>query len=120
MGGVLKIVGVRSEGRIRRDGMRYAQLHNWQPISDTTWKNYRRDKLIMTVDKMFEANSYMLLVEQDGESVSTDGFATSLYALQFGDFLWERVLSDRTRVAASEVTEARVQWDRTRALRPGR
>ena len=119
-GAVLKILASRKEGRIRRDGIRFAQLHNWQPISDTTWKSYRRNNLVMTVDRMYGKDSYMLLVDQDGESVSTDGFETSTYALQFGDFLWENVLKVRTRIDANEVRETRGQWESNRALSPGR
>ena len=120
VGLVLKITASRREARIRRDGMRYAQLHNWQPISDTTWKNYRRASVVMTVDKRLGQDAYMLLIDQAGEYVTTDGFETSLFALQFGDFLWDDILSTRERVEVAEVHRVHQQWVSQLALAPGR
>ena len=119
-GVVVKILARRKERQIQEDAMRYSQLRNWQPISSTSWRNYRRNNVVMSVDRVYKGEFYVLLIDQDGESMPTEGFETPLYALQFGDFLWDNVLSNRTRIEVSEVQETRAQWDRTRMLGPGR
>ena len=114
----LKIRASIIEQRIIQAGQRYAQLHNWQPISSTTWKNYRRANVVMTVDKMYGQDAYMLLIDQAGEYVSTDGFENSVFALQFGDFLWDNVLSTRERMVVSEVQQVHREWVGQLALAP--
>ena len=120
VGVVLKIWAGAETRRLYREGRQYAELHGWQQISDTAWKNFKRNNVSLSVTQAYGKQTYILSVESDGDTAATDGFSRSLYALQFGDFLWENVLSARPQVDVSVVRETRVEWERSRALPSGR
>ena len=44
--------------------------------------------------------------------MSTEGFETFGDALQFGDFLWDNLLSHCKRLDVSEVRETHIRWKR--------
>ena len=107
---VLKVWGGAETRRVYREARQYAEMHNWQQISDTTWKGYRPRNVVMTVSQAFERPTYILSVEHEGESVTTDGFSRSVYALRFADFLWDHVMSGRSHVDAEAMRAARREW----------
>ena len=118
---VLKVWAGSEKRRLYREARQYADLHGWQQISDTAWKSFKRNNLVMSVTQAYEKPTYILSVEQEGETVATDGFSRSYYALHFADFLWEHVLSARANVDISVVQQTRGEWERqTRALTSGR
>ena len=118
---VLKVWAGFEKRRLYREARQYADLHGWQQISDTAWKSFKRNNLVMSVTQAYEKPAYILSVEQEGETVATDGFSRSYYALHFGDFLWEHVMSTRTHVDLSVVQQTRGEWERqTRVLTSGR
>lgn len=118
-GVVLKVVSSRETGRIYKESRQYAELHDWLQISDTAWRSFKRNHTTFTVNQLYGANTYVLTVDVDGDSVTTDGFSRSIYALQFGDYLWERVLSAQRQASASTVHQTRQEWERFRALPSG-
>ena len=109
---VLRVWGGHQTRRIYREARQYAELHGWQQISDTAFKSFKRNNLIMTVSQAFEKPTYILSVEQEGETVATDGFSRSYYALRFADYLWEHVVSVQSRVDISVLQETRRDWER--------
>lgn len=119
-GVVLKVWEGRETRRLYGEGRQYAELHGWQQISDTAWKSFKRGNLVLSVSQAYGKTTYILAVDSDGDTAATDGFSRSLYALQFGDFLWENVLSGRSQVDVTVVQQTRAEWERFRALGPGR
>ena len=119
-GVVLKLIGRNERHRLHWEAQMYASMHGWQQISETAWRSLKQDDCILAVAPEYGASTYSLSVSSDGRSADTYGFSRPVFALQFGDFLWENVLLNRPQLSASEVRETRMQWDRTRMLGPGR
>ena len=121
---VLKIVAGSGDRRLYRESRQYTEMHGWQQISETAWKSFKRNNVVLSVNKAYGQTTYILAVESDGDTAATDGFSRSLYALQFADFLWENVLSVKSQVDVAVVQQTRVEWERSLALpsrtpRPG-
>ena len=119
VGVVLKIWAGIETRRLYREGRRYAELHGWQQISDTAWKSFKRGNVVLSVNQAYGKTTYILAVDSDGDTVATDGFSRSLFALQFGDFLWDNVLSGKSQVDVTVVQQTRDKWEQWRALGPG-
>lgn len=119
-GVILKIWAGKETRRLYREGRQYAELHGWQQISDTAWKSFKRGNVVLSVSQAYGKTTYILSVDSDGDTVATDGFSRSLYALQFGDFLWDNVLSGKSQVDVTVVQQTRDEWERWRALGPGK
>ncbi len=119
-GVVLKIWGGFERRHLYREARQYAELHGWQQISDTAWTNFKRGDAVLRVNQAYGKLTYILSIELNSHTEATDGFSRSVYALQFGDFLWQNVLQVRSQVDADVVQQTRGEWDRMRALAPGR
>ena len=94
-----------------RESRRYADLHGWQPISDFAWKSFKRRSVTLSVSPTYQQPTFFLSIDLDGETLITGGFSKSLYALRFGDHLWEQVLAD-----SKYLNVERGQWEQTQAL----
>ncbi len=111
---VLKIWGsVETKNRFR-NAQRYAELHGWHPISKTAWRNMKQGGANLSVQQAFEKQTSILTLTMGGETYTVDEFESSLWALEFGDWLWSE-LADLA-VTATVVQEKRQEWDQTRAL----
>ena len=102
--------------RSYRDSRRYADLHGWQPISDTAWKSFKRRGVTLSVSPTYQQPTFILSIDLDGETLATDGFSKSLYALHFGDHLWEHVLTDSKQLNVDVLNAERGQWEQTQAI----
>ena len=102
--------------RSYRESRRYADLHGWQPISDTAWKSFKRRGVTLSVSPTYQQPTFILSIDLDGDTLATDGFSKSLYALHFGDHLWEHVLTDSKQLNVDVLNAERGQWEQTQAL----
>ncbi len=102
--------------RMFHASQRYAELHGWLPISHTQWRNRKRNTILLSVTKALTKNTYILTIEIEGESIVVDEFETSTWALQFGDWLWEQLLTDTPQITREVVVEKRAEWEQTTAL----
>ena len=107
---VLRFLANHQEHRQQREGLAYAEMHGWQPISNTQWKSFKRRGVTLTVQRAHTSKDYLLHVELDGEIVGTSGFSMPYYALHFGDYLWANVLSTGQVVDAGGVQQHRQEW----------
>ena len=82
----------------------YAELNGWMPISRTHWRARKRDATSLSVAKSAISNNYLLTIEHDGETITVDQFETPLWALQFGDWLWQE-LQDVGVITTDEVLD---------------
>jgi hypothetical protein len=112
----LRITTNIKASRMFKASQRYAELHGWLPISRTQWRNRKRNTILLSVTKALTKNTYILTIEIEGESIVVDEFETSTWALQFGDWLWEQLLTDSPQVTREVVVEKRAEWEQTTAL----
>ncbi len=99
--------------RTYRAAQRYAELNGWHPISRTTWRNRKRNQMALSVHQAFNKRTYILTIEENGETTTIDEFETPVWALQFGDWLWEQLLEVNTTPDKAEVAEKRAEWETT-------
>ena len=99
-----------------RESRRYADLHGWQPISDISWKSFKRRSVTLSVSPTYQQPTFFLSINLDGETLTTSGFSKSLYALRFGDHLWEQVIADSKQLNVEVLNVERGQWEQTQAL----
>ena len=99
-----------------RESRRYADLHGWQPISDTAWKSFKRQSVTLSVSPTYQQPTFFLSINLDGETLTTSGFSKSLYALRFGDHLWEQVIGDSKQLNVEVLNVERGQWEQTQGL----
>ena len=102
--------------RAYRIAQRYAELNGWHPVSRTAWRNRKRNNIDLSVSQAFQKTTYILTIDMNGETVSIDEFENSIWALQFGDWLWEELLIANTSPTAEVIAEKRAEWDQSQAL----
>ena len=122
IGTFLVLWGNREFKQAFRTAQRYAEQHGWHTISRTAWRNRKRNSIALAVNQAFEKSAYILTIQFDGETVTVDEFETSIWALQFGDWLWEELVNANTPPTAQGVEERRAEWQEGKALvlyRPG-
>ena len=108
--------------RAYRTAQRYAELHGWHPISRTAWRNRKRNNIALSVAQAFQKRTFILTVDMEGETVAIDEFETSLWALEFGDWIWEELLQSDATVDKETIEEKRSEWEQSKAMavyRPG-
>ena len=115
-GVVTRLLHINEVNRRYREAQRYAELNDWYAISKTMWRTYRGDDILLSVNGTHDANTYVLTITADADSVSNGGFETALFALQFGDWLWRRLERTNSRVNSQVVQEQRQEWEHERAL----
>ena len=94
----------------------YAELNGWHPISDTMWRSRKREGAALSVAKAYQKTTYILTIEYQEETTTVDEFANALWALQFGDWLWEELKSLGQPIDAVGIEQKRTEWEKTRAL----
>ena len=102
--------------RSYRESRRYADLNGWQPISDVAWKSFKRRGVTFSVQPVYEQPTFVLLIDLDGEIVTTEGFSKSLYALRFADYLWEHAFANTDTITKAEVVQEQRVWEQTNAI----
>ena len=116
VGLALIVLGNREFKRAYQTAQRYAELNGWHPISRTSWRNRKRDQTALFVHQAFDRPTYILTVEANVGTTVIDEFETPIWALQFGDWLWEQLLDVNTAPNIEEVAEKRAEWEQTTAL----
>ena len=96
---------------------RYAELHGWLPISRTQWRNRKRNQIQLAVNKAAQRNTFILTIEAEGETFTIEEFESSVWALQFGDWIWQELLTnDDAKVDVEVISEKRTEWIESNAL----
>ena len=113
VGLILFILGSKESKRTNQAAQQYAELNGWHPISRTTWRNRKRNQTALSVHQAFNKQTFILTIETNGETTSIDEFETPVWALQFGDWLWEQLLEANTTPDKAEVAEKRAEWETT-------
>ena len=113
---VLTVLGRVQESRKYRETRQYGELHGWHPISKTAWRNRKRRGAHLTVNRASKKTTYILTIVVEGETTTVDEFETALWALEFGDWLWEELLHTNTKPDVAVVSEKRAEWEQTRAM----
>ncbi len=120
VGAVLKVWG-GVETRLRfRDSQRYAELHGWHPITSTSWRTMKQGGATLSVSKGYAKSSYIMsITSPSGGDTTVAEFERALWALQFGDWLWEE-LAGRTDITPTLVYQKRSEWSPGLMLYSGR
>ena len=113
---VLTVWGRVQESRNYRETRQYGELHGWHPIAKTAWRNRKRGGVELAVNRAYKKPAYILTIVVDGETTTVDEFETALWALQFGDWLWEDLLHTNAKPDVAVVSEKRAEWEQTRAM----
>lgn len=90
-------------------------MNGWLPISSTHWRNRKRNQIQLAVAKSLTDETFILTIEVEGERVIVDQFENSLWALQFGDWVWEQ-LPLAERINPEVVIEKKAEWEQSQAL----
>ena len=99
--------------RAYRASMQYAERHGWRPISRTAWRNRKADSASLAVNQAFQKRTFLLQIEANDETITIDEFETSLWALQFGDWLWSELLQHTTKINQATIDLKRAEWETT-------
>ena len=113
---VLTIWGYRERKREYKDTLLYAQLNGWHPISKSVWRNRKRNGTELAVNQTVGKSTYILTIKIEGETTAVDEFSTRIWALEFGDWLWEELLNARASTDAEVLAEKRDEWEQSRAM----
>ena len=113
---VLTVWGRVQESRNYRETRQYGELHGWHPIAKTAWRNRKRGGVELAVNRAYKKPTYILTIVVEGETTTVDEFETALWALQFGDWLWEDLLHTNAKPDVAVVSEKRAEWEQTRAI----
>ena len=105
---LMKVVIAYLEGKVLKENSKYAEAHNWRIISEQSWKNFKTQNIILSVSKAPSQRTFSLFIEGNGNTVGTYGFSKAVYAMRFGDYLWERM----GQMPTLEVTQTIVEQQR--------
>ena len=108
---VLKIIGSGQTKTLENGAVSYGEMHNWQQIAQTSWKMYRRNGVVLSVNPAFNKRAWILAIEGDGEHMTMGGFDRPRFALQFADWTWEHVMAKEPVFDPEAVRRSREQWD---------
>ena len=112
----LTIWGYRERRREYQDTLLYAQLNGWHPISKSVWRNRKRNGIELAVNQAVGKPTYILTIKVEGETSAVDEFSTRVWALEFGDWLWEELLNARASPDAEVLAEKRAEWEQSKAM----
>ena len=116
VGLALRFMVRREEERMQQDAQEYAETRRWQSITRSQWRNFKSSGVILTVTKARRASNYLLNAEVEGRVIGSDRFENPLYAMQFGDHLWDNLLSEQEEVDSEKVQQFRTMWERARGV----
>ena len=112
----LTIWGSVERSREYKEASQYAQRHGWHPISRDMWRNRKRNGVQLAVNKAIGKTTYILTIEIEGETTMVDEFATPVWALDFGDWLWQELANARASTDVEVVAEKRAEWEQSKGL----
>ena len=112
----LTIWGAVERSRHTKEAMQYAQRHGWRPISRDMWRNRKRNGVQLAVNKAIGKTTYILTIDIEGDTTMVDEFATPVWALDFGDWLWQELVDARASTDIEVVAQKRAEWEQSRGL----
>lgn len=115
-GVVLKVWGKRETRSAFDEAQRYAQLNGWHPVSQTAWRALKADGASLAVGRAIKGTTFTLTVQASAGATTVSDFAKPLWALQFGDWLWEKTGGENITPATAEAQ--RQEWSRSLATIP--
>ena len=114
---ILSLWGNIATKRMFTATQRYAELHGWHPISQFQWRSRKRNQIQLNVIKSTSKNTFILTIEAEGETFTVEEFSSSTWALQFGDWIWEQLLTDdKVKVDVGVISEKKAEWVQVNAL----
>ena len=113
---VLRWLGSKDNSGQYLEAQQYAQRHGWHPISETMWRNRKRNGVQLAVNQAIGKRTYILTIAIEGETTMVDEFTRAVWALDFGDWLWEELLEARGAATVEVVEEKRAEWEQSRGL----
>ena len=113
---LLRIWGGAETRKAYRQVRQYAELNGWQEISPNSWRTFKSSGTLLSANQAFEKKTHILTIKLEDETLIVEGFETSLLALQFGDWLWNRQAEFKTGLNIEVVKQQRTEWEQTRAL----
>lgn len=121
---VLKVLSVRERRQVEREVQQYAELHGWQQVSKTSWRGVKSHGAMLAVNQAFEKSTHILTITVEGETLTIPDFESSVLALQFGDWIWDKRDAFGIKLSADVIREQRTEWEQTRSIaiippRPG-
>ena len=111
---ILRVMGNGEANRLYEEAMAYAQLHDWQTISTTAWRAYRRGTQFNVYQSVKKTSFILSIKTANDDHAATEGFERSLFAMEFGD--WVVAHLNGLESVANIVSQQRHQWEETRAL----
>ena len=109
---VLLALGKAGEHREFQRTMIYGEINGWQALSRTSWLNRKRGGITLTANRSIVGRTFSLSLEAE-ERIFVDRFETALWAMTFGDWLWDRILAERVIPTTETVQHKREEWERT-------
>ncbi len=112
----LKILSRRENQQMFAQAQRYAEVHGWQPISQSAWRALKADRASLAVSRSIQGTMYTLTIASGVNTTTVTNFATPLWALQFGDWLWERTGGEN--ITPETAQAQRQEWSQNLAIIP--
>ena len=116
VGVTLMVLAHSAAQTAEKEGQRYGEQSGWLQISKASWKSFKPDGVVLSVNPNFGNLTYTLTIESTGETVTVEGFETPRFALQFGDHVWEKLLSEKPEADASVVHQKLGEWETALAI----
>ena len=104
----LRVWGKRETHRAFDEAQRYAQVNGWHPVSQTAWRALKADGASLAVGQAIKGSTLTLTIQASAGTTTVSDFAKPLWALQFGDWLWEKTGGVNITPTAAEVH--RQEW----------
>ena len=115
--GLVLRFNVKKEAQlIFREAQAYAEMNSWLPLSHTAWRAMRANNVSLAVNQPFDKSTYTLSISSDTGATTVPEFVKPLWALQFGDWLWEK--TGGHNLTPTEVQRQQQEWSRSLAIRP--
>ena len=118
VGLVLRFTAKKEARRIFGEAQAYAEMNSWLPVSRTAWRAMRANNVSLAVNQPFDKSTYTLAISSDAGATTIPEFANPLWALQFGDWLWEK--TGGHNLTPTEVQRHQQEWSRSLVIRPNR
>ena len=104
----LKVWAKREGRQAFNQAQRYAEGHGWHPISQTAWQTLKADGTSLAVSQSVQGTGFTLNISANAGATVVPDFAKPLWALQFGDWLWERTGGENITLVTVEAQ--RREW----------
>ena len=112
----LKVWAKREHRQAFNQAQRYAEANGWHPISQTAWRALKGDGASLAVSHSIKGSRYTLTVAASAGATTIPDFAKPLWALQFGDWLWEKTGGEN--ITPTTAQAQRQEWSQSLTLTP--